>query len=129
MNLRQTSELAKLTPQQLKEYGDRLPDSAWELEKDDGLRRVYIHWVDRENGVCIRKVENLPEDALIRDNADSLFESKSKRFGDGVVNARIPLNVFYREMAPRLKEGDEDFVKWFLNHPDKQMYRRFRGKV
>jgi hypothetical protein len=39
----------------------RIPDHAWEFEgmSSDGLRRHYIHWVDRENGIAFRKTENV----------------------------------------------------------------------
>jgi hypothetical protein len=43
--------------------------------------------------------------------------------------ASIPLNVFYRDLAPRLKDGDADYVKWFLNNEQNRPYRTFRGKV
>lgn len=109
----------------------RIPDDQWEYEGQsaDGLRVYYIHWVDREKGICFRKTENLAEPALIEDNRRLFNESQTKRFGDGRVVARIPLNVFYRDFAKRLKEGDEDFVKWQLNHDDYRPFRTFRGRV
>lgn len=114
-----------------KEEGDRIPDEAWEFESmsSDGMRASYIAWIDRENGTYVRKTVNLIEPDLIKQNQDELFESQNKRFGDWTKAASVPLNVFYQELAPRLKEGDKDFTKWFLNHPDKKMWRTFRGKV
>jgi hypothetical protein len=109
----------------------RIPDDQWEYEgtSGDGLRVHYIHWVDRERGVFFRKTENLAEPAMLEENRQLLDESQTKRFGDGKVVGRIPLNVFYRDVAPRMKEGDEDFMKWFLNHGDNRPYRTFRGRV
>lgn len=109
----------------------RIPDDLWEFDgvSSDGLRRHYVYWVDKVNGVGFRKTENLVEADLIAGNQQSLNESQSQRFGDGKIVGRIPLNVFYRDLAPRLKYGDEDYVKWFLNHERNRPYRTFRGRV
>lgn len=112
----------------------RIPDDQWEYESrsSDGLRVHYIHWVDRENGIAFRKTENLVEESLLKFNAESLNMSHGKRFRDdpmGTKMASIPLNVFYRDLAPRMKDGDRDFMKWFLNHDDNRPYRTFRGRV
>ena len=66
---------------------------------------------------------------MLEENRQLFDDSQTKRFGDGRVVGRIPMNVFYRDLAPRIKEGDEDFMKWFLNHGDNRPYRTFRGKV
>lgn len=112
----------------------RIPDHLWEPDgySDDGLRRYYIYWVDKENGVAFRKTENLVEDAILAANRESLNESHSKRFADDAVGTRvasIPLNIFYRDIVPRMKDGDSDFMKWWLNRDENRPYRTFRGKV
>lgn len=112
----------------------RIPDHAWEFEKlsDDGLRRHYVHWIDKAKGLGFRKTENLVEEELLAQNRESLNDSQGKRFSDDAIGtkmASIPLNVFYRDLAPRLKEGDADYVKWFLNHENNRPYRTFRGKI
>jgi len=109
----------------------RIPDHLWEFDgcSSDGLRRHYVYWMDREKGLGFRKTENLAEDELLARNQDSFNESHGKRFGDGKVIGRIPMNVFYRDFASRLKEGDQDFVKWWLNNADNRPYRTFRGRV
>lgn len=43
-------------------------------------------------------------------NKQRFDDSQTERFGDGKIIASIPLNVFYRDSAKRLKEGDEDFT-------------------
>jgi hypothetical protein len=109
----------------------RIPDELWEFDgiSSDGLRRHYVYWVDKANGVGFRKTENLVESDLLETNRQRLNDSQTERFGDGRIIASVPLNVFYRDMAPRLKEGDDDYVKWFLNHQDNRPYRTFRGRV
>lgn len=72
------------------------------------------------------------EESLLKFNQESLNMSHGKRFADEPIGTRVasvPLNVFYRDMAPRLKEGDQDFMKWFLNHDNNRPYRTFRGRV
>src|SRR5690606_32230715 len=97
--------------------------------EDDGRIRVFVYWIDREQGICCEKRENVFEEDLIRENQDRLFESRTQRFGDGKIIASIPLNIFYRDFAPRLKQGDQDYLKWALNHENNRPWRRFRGRV
>jgi len=112
----------------------RIPDESWEFEgfSSDGLRRHYIYWVDKEKGLGFRKTENIIEDELLARNRESLNDSYGKRFSNDAIGTRvasIPLNIFYRDFAKRLKEGDTDFMKWWLNSDKNQPYRTFRGKV
>lgn len=112
----------------------RIPDELWEFEglSSDGLRRQYVYWVDREKGIGFRKTENAVEDELLKFNQESLNMSQGMRFRDDAIGTRmasVPLNIFYRDLAPRLKDGDEDYVKWFLNHNNNRPYRTFRGRV
>jgi hypothetical protein len=120
----------------------RIPDEAWEFEgySADGLRRHSIAWIDREAGTYFRKVENLAESAIVDRNQDERNEADGKRWSAGtgtekggnmpfVKVASIPLNVFYRDFAARLREGDTDFSKWWLNQGENSVYRTRRGKV
>lgn len=109
----------------------RIPDDAWEYEglSADGLRRYWRAWIDREKGTFVRKTENLAEPELLEQNRQLYDDSFGKKFGDGQVVARVPLNVFYRDFAPRLKEGDSDFNKWWLNNDKNKPFRTFRGRI
>jgi len=109
----------------------RIPDNQWTFEgvSSDGLRRHYVYWVDKANGVGFRKTENLVEEDLLAQNRERLNDSQGQRFGDGKVVASVPLNVFYRDFASRLREGDTDFMRWWLNNDENKPYRTFRGKV
>ena len=109
----------------------RIPDDLWEFEgvSSDGLRRHYVYWVDKANGVGFRKTENLVEEDLLAHNRERLNDSQGQRFGDGKVVASVPLNVFYRDFASRLREGDTDFMRWWLNNDENKPYRTFRGRV
>lgn len=109
----------------------RIPDHVWEFEgtSSDGMRRTYTCTID---GFTFRKTENLIEAELLEQNRVSFNESAGKRFRDDPMGTKIastPLNVFYRDLAPRLQEGDDDFMKWWLNHEQNRPYRTFRGRV
>lgn len=112
----------------------RIPDDQWEFEKfsEDGLRKHSVFWVDKEKGLGFRKTENLVEEQLLASNRESLNDSYGKRFRDDAVGtkmASIPLNIFYRDFAARLKDGDADFIKHWLNGDQNRPYRTFRGRV
>ena len=99
----------------------------WELyEVTPDCRRYRL---EIEPGKFIIRTEWLATDDIIEDNKALFNESDGKRWGDGQVAARIPLNVFYQDIAPRLKEGDEDYVKWFLNNDKNRQFRTFKGRV
>jgi hypothetical protein len=109
----------------------RIPDHVWEFEglSSDGLRRTYICTID---GYTFRKTENLVEDELLKLNKESLDDSHGKRFRNDPVGTRvasIPLNIFYRDFASRLKDGDVDFIKHWLNSEQNRPYRTFRGRI
>lgn len=112
----------------------RIPDDQWIFDgvSEDGLRRHYVHWIDKAKGLGFRKTENMVEDELLKFNKESLDNSYGKRFSDDAIGtkmASIPLNIFYRDFAMRLKDGDTDFIKNWLNRDENRPYRTFRGRV
>lgn len=108
-----------------------IPDSAWEFEgySPCGTKRYSRVWIDKEAGTYIRRSEFVPQDELKAMNREQLNDSYGKRFGDGRVIARIPLNHLYQEVVPYLQQGDKDHLKWWLNRDENQVWRNFRGKV
>lgn len=109
----------------------RIADDQWiyEGESSDGLRRHYLCQID---GYVFRKTENIVEDELLEANRQSFNESFGQRFRDDPIGTRvasIPLNVYYRDIAPRMKLGDKDFMRWWLNREQNRPYRTFRGNL
>ncbi len=93
------------------------------------MRRSRL-WLDEER--CIVRTEVLADEALVEDNQQAFNDSHGKRWGDGQVVARVPLNVLFggiSEIAKKIKEGDSDHLKWWLNRDDAKPYRRFKGQV
>ena len=92
----------------------------------DGLRRYYTY-TDTALDITIQKTENVMDAEIIEQNQQLFNESESKRWGDGQVAARIPLNILYKDFAGRW--GDTDFSDWWMNHDDNRKYRTFKGKI
>lgn len=104
----------------------------WEVfEVTPDYRRARI-WLDPERTQCIVRTEHLASDELIAANQQSLHESQGQRFGDGKIVGRIPMNVLFapeNQIAAKLKEGDKDHLRWFLNSEKARPWRTFRGRV
>lgn len=120
----------------------RIPEEAWEHDgySGDGLRRYSIAWVDREKGLYVRRTENLAEPEILAANERERNDTDGTRWSSGMGSdkggnlpmvkvASVPLNVFFRDIAPRQKEGDTDFVKWWLRNEQNRPYRTRRGNV
>lgn len=115
----------KLDPEQV-----RIPDDAWEFEElteDFVVHKAVVTLPNGNVGTVYRKKPRQLT-AMLEDNRRLLNESDGKRFGDGRIVGRVPMNVLF-ENVERLRDGDTDWLKWYLNHSDNRMYRTFRGKV
>ena len=99
----------------------------WVLIADTGDRRIWE--LDLGDGTCVRKTEYMVEEALFEQNKALYDLSDGKRWGDGQVVASVPLNVYFDQIAPSVKEGDREAVKKWLNDSDNRMYRTFKGSI
>lgn len=102
----------------------------WELFEQTPDFRRYRLWIDDKT--YIQKTEFLADEALVEQNRQSFDASQGKRFGDGQIVGRIPLNILYgskSEVAAKLKEGDRDHLKWWLNSEQGRPWRSFRGRL
>jgi len=121
---------------------DDVRNCTWTLEEVTPEYRRYVgrgtHPVSGAE-IVVRKTEYLAEDALLARNADERNENDGRRWSQGsgsdrfgvplVKVASIPLNKFYADFAPRLKDGDKDFGRWWLEQSQNQPFRTRRGKV
>lgn len=62
-------------------------------------------------------------------NKQQLNSSAGKRWGDGQVVARIPLDMYFKDFNKARKNGDTQWVKRFLNDSDNSKLRTFEGKL
>lgn len=80
----------------------------------------------------IQRTEYLANDTLLEANRQDFNDSETKKWGDGQIAARIPLNIFYsaeHQIAEKLREGDKDHAKWWLNSEKGRPFRSFKGTV
>lgn len=102
----------------------------WEVfEVTPEYRRSRL-WIDDESYIV--RTEYLGEETLIAANQESFNDSQTKRFGDGKVVGRVPLNMLFgseTELSRKLKEGDRDHLKWWLNSEQARPFRTFRGRI
>lgn len=119
-------------PKDVQEALSRLPDSAWipvEVTKD---YVVYETVIDIAGKMTIaQKTEYLADDLLQKANKQEYDDSHGKRWGDGKVVARIPMNMIFgqSQIAEKLREGDNDHMRWWLNNPANAPFRTFKGRV
>lgn len=121
---------------------DDVQNCTWTLaEQTEDYRRYIGHGTHPVTGVeiTVQKTEFLSEAALLDRNAQERNDSDNTRWTQGsgsdrngvplVKVASVPLNKFYAEVAPHLKDGDKDFLPWFLERDQNQPFRTRRGKL
>lgn len=112
-----------------------IPDSEWKLVEvtEDFVRyEAPLERLASGDVVYVRKTVPRGLTAMLEDNKRSLDDSYGKRFGDGQIVGRIPLNVLFdpaTQIAEKLREGDSDHMKWWLDSEAALPYRRFRGRM
>lgn len=115
---------------------------SWRLaEQTEDYRRYIGTGTHPVSGVeiTIQKTEFLAEAGLLDANATARNETDGQRWTQGagsdkngvpmVKVASIPLNKFYADFAPRLKEGDKDFSKWWLERSENNPFRTRNGSL
>lgn len=102
----------------------------WTLLRETPSHRYWLGFLP--DGKQVIKTEFLADEQLVEDNKRLYAESEGKRWGDGQVTARIPLNVLYssqHQIMEKIKEGDRDHIRWWLNSDHARPYRTFKGKI
>lgn len=115
----------------------------WQVvEVGDGFRRSVGHGTHPVTGVpiTVQKTEFLAEDELLKLNAERRHANSGRRWSSGLGSdkggnlpiipvASIPLNKLFDEIAPRMREGDKDHLKWWLNQERNAPFRTREGKL
>jgi hypothetical protein len=115
---------------------------SWTLSEVTPEYRRYIgHGTHPVTGapITVQKTEYLAEAALVKRNAEARNEADGQRWTQGSGSDRngvplvhvgsVPLNKFYSEIAPYLREGDKDMPKWWLERSENEVFRTKRGKL
>lgn len=115
----------------------------WQVvEVTPTYRRSVGHGTHPVSGVPIEvmRTEFLADETLQTLNAEERNSRDGKRWSQGAGSekggnvpmiraARIPLNKLYSEIVPRMKQGDEDHLKWWLQRDENQPFRTKSGKL
>lgn len=102
-------------------------DGEWQLVKQTPFERVWLMAVDENNFVAKR--ETIAHSLQAEANAVDYNASEGKRWGEGQVMARVPLDIYYRDVLPRKLAGDTAGLKRYWNDPDNRWMRTFKGRV
>lgn len=115
----------------------------WQVvEVTPTYRRSVGHGTHPVSGVPIEvmRTEFLEDEPLQALNTEERNARDTKRWSSGAGSekggnvpmvrvARIPLNKLYADIAPRLKQGDEDHLRWWLQREENQPFRTKSGRL
>lgn len=122
-------------PAELRVALDKLPESAWNVSPDLSSDTEIRSWAQVDIAgrlTTVWRTQVVAEDVLLEANRQSFNDSEGKRWGDGRMVARIPLNVLFdptRDIAAKLREGDRDHLEHWLDSEDARPFRTFKGKI
>ncbi len=68
-------------------------------------------------------------DELLEDNKAHRLESEGRAFGDWVRVAALTPNLYHDRLNEALTEGDDKYVRRFLNDSDNAGFRTSRGRA
>lgn len=121
-----------------------IADDAWELlEMTEDFRRYRAKVSEHPDGtpVYVIRTEHLMGEELLRQNAQERNDTDGTRWSSGMGSdqfgnmpmvkvSSMPLNIFYRDVAPRLQQGDKDeYLRWYLNRDENKPFRTRNGNI
>lgn len=115
----------------------------WQVvEVTPTYRRSVGHGTHPVSGVPIEvmRTEFLEDEPLQALNTEERNARDTKRWSSGAGSekggnvpmvrvARIPLNKLYADIAPRMKQGDEEHLRWWLQREENQPFRTKSGRL
>lgn len=103
-------------------------DGDWRLHDYDFQTGRSV-WVRFDGEETVFRVDT-PVDNIIRDNEFTRNATSGNKFGEWVKVASIPLNHAYEQNLVRAHtEGDDKYVKRWLNDSDNRAWRSFEGNL
>lgn len=104
------------------QYGTWLP---WSY---DPVTRKRTEFVEFEDGQIIFRDTTVVEE-LVENNIAEFNDSEGKRWGDGKVVASIDLPTYFNKIVPAKQNGDDAYIRRWLNDSDNRKYRTFKGTI
>lgn len=112
------------------------------VEVADGWRRSIGRGTHPVTGLPIEvmRTEFLADEELQKLNTEERNSRDGKRWSAGAGSekggnvplirvGRIPMNKLLTEIAPKMREGDKDHLKWWLNREQNAAFRTKSGKL
>ena len=110
----------------------------WEVFEITPVYRRSRLWLEPDK--YIQKTEFFADEELQTLNTEERNSRDSKPWSTGLGSdkggnvpmvrvARIPLNKLYSEITGKMREGDKDHLKWWLNRDENQPFRTKSGKL
>ena len=121
-------------PSQLaKEIGGALPESAWRFVENTGTH--IVQEADLGNGTRIQRRMLIGDEDLqainkhLYDTSGRFSQREAGAIGTPIAN--VPLSVLYghSEVARKIRAGDREHLKWWLNSEAGRPFRTHKGKV
>jgi hypothetical protein len=118
------------------EIGAALPESEWKVTEITDTHIVSEAWLDSEGRTKIQRRQLIGDEELQAINRH-LYET-SGRFSQrsagaiGTPVANIPLSVLYNdksEIAKRIRAGDREHLRWWLNSEAARPFRTHKGRL
>lgn len=100
----------------------------WRLLDEDPETGQQL-WIREEDDGELMFKSITPVGALLEANKAAFNDSEGKRWGDGKVVASVDLPTYYNKIVPAKQNGDDAWIKRFLNDSDNRAYRTFKGKI
>lgn len=105
-----------------RDYGKWLP---WSY---DPVTQKTVSFCENEDGTILWHTETVVEQ-LVEENRAAFNDSEGKRWGDGKVIASIDLPTYFDKIVPAKQNGDDAYIKRWLNDGDNRSYRTFKGTI
>lgn len=121
-------------PSQLaKEIGEALPESAWRFVENTGTH--IVQEADLGNGTRIQRRMLIGDEDLqainkhLYDTSGRFSQREAGAIGTPIAN--VPMSVLYghSEVARKIRVGDREHLKWWLNSEAAKPFRTHKGKV
>lgn len=110
------------------QFGRDIYDGKWRLFDYDPMTG-RTQWVIHEDGMIHFRTD-YPVEHLIKHNAEARAEAAGSRWGDLPRVASIPLNAYYQNgLSQAMRQGDERYIKRWLNDGDNETWRTRGGTV
>lgn len=113
----------KIDPSQI-----NLDSAAWVKVGENPALGTITYELDLGDHV-IRRTDTVIDEEIVRQNRFEFNESEGKSWGDGKIAARIPLAVWFDKLNEASQNGDDTYIKKWLNSSENAHWRTWKGNV